>query len=150
MSPWRRTALRGFNYLAGLAVSSILMAVFLAPILALSFGRVPLLGTALNMVLIPLYTLLAVPLGLAGLFLSLIHPALGTWPLSLAAQTALAGANLVAGASQWDWVSPQNNGLDPDRSGSDVRGSGGGGGSWLLPDVPAAGGLSLWRPASWP
>ena len=98
-----RTARRGFNYLAGLAASSVLMALFLAPLLALHFGRVPLLGAALNIILIPLYTLAAVPLGLAGVGLGLLQPLAGGWLLGLAGQAAQAGAGIALGAAGWNF-----------------------------------------------
>ncbi len=106
-----RLAGRGWNHLTGLAVSSVLMGLFLAPLLALTFGRVPLAGVVLNMVLIPLFTLLAVPLGLLGLVASLVHPLPGGWLLELSGMAARAGAALVVRAADFDWASLRVTGL---------------------------------------
>jgi len=107
---WLRRALL---YLAGLGACTAAVALALAPLLALSFNRVPVLGLALNLVLVPLYTLLVLPAGLSGLVLSLLEPALGGWLLHLAGWSALAGARLVEQAAGLAAVSLQITGLTP-------------------------------------
>lgn len=103
---------RVLRYLSALAGCTLTVAIALAPLLALAFNRVPVLGLTLNLVLIPLYTLV-LPAGLGGLFLSLLHPALGGWLLHLAGWLALAGARLVEQASHLDAVSLRITGLTP-------------------------------------
>jgi len=105
--PWRRAALYGL----GLASSSLAASLALAPLLARAFFRIPLAGVALNLVVVPLYTLAAIPIGLLGLGLSLLDPALGGWALALAGRTAAWGAGLVSRAAEWPGMSLQVVGL---------------------------------------
>jgi len=92
-------------YFSGLVISSAVASLALTPLLARAFNQVPAGGVILNLVLVPLYTLLAVPLGLLGLGLSLIWPPLGQWLLGLAGELAGWGAVLVQRAALWPAIS---------------------------------------------
>jgi len=58
----------------------------LAPVLLLAFGRLSWVAPAVNLVLIPLFSVALLPLILAGTLLAVIHPALGAPVLGLAAK----------------------------------------------------------------
>jgi len=100
-----RASWRAGLYFGGLAISSAVASLALTPLLARAFNQIPAGGVILNLALVPLYTLLAVPLGLCGLGLSLIWPPLGQWLLNLAGELAGWGAVLVQRAALWPAIS---------------------------------------------
>ena len=65
----------------------------LAPVLLLAFGRLSWVAPAVNLILIPVFSIVLLPLILAGTLLAAIHPALGAPVLGLA-----------AGLLSWGWT----------------------------------------------
>lgn len=96
--------IRAVRYLLGLIMTTVVINLALAPLLAFNFGRVPLLGLILNLALVPLYTLIVVPLGLVGLALGLVGLPGSTWLLGLAGYLAEPGAELALGVAGWAWA----------------------------------------------
>ena len=65
----------------------------LAPVLLLAFGRLSWVAPAVNLIVIPLFSIVLLPLILAGTLLAAMHPALGAPVLGLA-----------AGLLSWGWA----------------------------------------------
>lgn len=61
------------------------VALGLAPVLLLAFGRLSWVAPAVNLILVPLFSIALLPLILAGTLLAVVHPALGAPVLGLAA-----------------------------------------------------------------
>jgi competence protein ComEC len=122
----------------------------LVPVLAASFGAVSIVSAGVNIVAIPLYTLVVVPLVLVGTALLVVLPATGTATLQGVAWLIERTWPLIAVPAQWSWAAWGVAGLEP--------------WAWLalsagaaaaLAPLPAAGRLSgivlviaacLWRP----
>ena len=75
------SGLRGSRGIFGLVTLQMQMVLFMTPLTLFWFGEASLLGVATNLVLVPLVTMVMVPLGLIGLVLSEFIPALaeGLW-----------------------------------------------------------------------
>ena len=71
--------LRGNRKHFGLVALQLQMVVFLTPLTLFWFGEASWLGMATNLVLVPLVTMVMVPLGLIGLVLSEWTPSLAEW-----------------------------------------------------------------------
>jgi competence protein ComEC len=84
----------------------------LAPVLVASFGNVSLVGVAVNLLAIPLYTLLIVPMVLLGTAL-LPVPLLGPATLAVAAWVIEATWPLIAVPASWSWATWSVAGLAP-------------------------------------
>ncbi len=93
------------RYFLGLAASSAVASLALAPLLARAFNQIPLGGIGLNVVLVPLITLAVVPLGLLGLGLGAVAPVLGGWALEAAGWLAEGGAWLATEGAAWPGMS---------------------------------------------
>jgi len=85
----------------------------LVPVLAGSFGAVSIVSVVVNMLAIPLYTLIVVPLVLVGTALLMAWPALGAPLLGGTAWLIEATWPLFAVPAQWSWASWGIAGLEP-------------------------------------
>ncbi len=85
----------------------------LTPVLIGSFGGVSLVSAAVNLLAIPLYTLLIVPTVLAGTALAILVPSLGGPLLQGVAWLIEATWPLIEVPASWDWAAWQVAGLPP-------------------------------------
>jgi competence protein ComEC len=85
----------------------------LVPVLAASFGTVSIVAAGVNIVAIPLYTLVVVPLVLAGTALLFVLPAVGTAALGIVAWLIERTWPLVAVPAGWSWATWGVAGLEP-------------------------------------
>lgn len=86
------------------------VALGLAPVLIAQGLGVPLLAPLVNLVAVPLFSLVVVPLGLLGAGLSLLSDWLAGWVLAAAGQALAPWEALVRGLSAWDgalWRPPE-------------------------------------------
>ena len=123
----------------------------LVPVLVGSFGSVSLVGAIVNVVAIPLYTLVLVPAVLLGTALLMALPALGTPVLEGIAWLIEATWPLIAVPAAWPWATWGVAGLPPWGWAALLTGA-----AAVLAPLPAAGRLAgclvaaavcLWRPA---
>jgi competence protein ComEC len=85
----------------------------LVPVLAASFGAVSIVSVVVNLLAIPLYTLLVVPLVLIGTALLMAWPAAGTSVLAGTAWLIEVTWPLIAIPAQWSWATWGIAGLEP-------------------------------------
>lgn len=85
----------------------------LLPVLAASFGAVSLVSIGVNLVAIPLYTLLIVPLVLLATALLLTLPSLGATVMAAVAWLIERTWPLIAVPAQWPWATWSVAGLEP-------------------------------------
>jgi competence protein ComEC len=85
----------------------------LVPVLAASFGAVSIVSVVVNLLAIPLYTLVVVPLVLIGTALLLAWPAVGAPVLAGTAWLIEVTWPLIAVPAQWSWATWGIAGLDP-------------------------------------
>jgi len=85
----------------------------LVPVLAACFGAVSIVSVAVNMIAIPLYTLIVVPLVLIGTALLMAWPPVGTALLAGTARLIEATWPLIAVPAQWSWATWGIAGLEP-------------------------------------
>jgi competence protein ComEC len=85
----------------------------LVPALASSFGAVSIVSVAVNLLAIPLYTLVVVPLVLAGTALLMAVPAFGAPLLAGVASLIEATWPLIAVPAGWSWATWGVAGLEP-------------------------------------
>ena len=85
----------------------------LVPVLAGSFGAVSVVSVAVNLLAIPLYTLVVVPLVLTGTALLMAWPAVGTPVLSGTAWLIEVTWPLISVPAQWSWATWGIAGLEP-------------------------------------
>jgi competence protein ComEC len=85
----------------------------LVPVLAASFGAVSIVSVVVNLLAIPLYTLVVVPLVLIGTALLMAWPAAGTPVLSGTAWLVEVTWPLIAVPAQWSWATWGIAGLEP-------------------------------------
>ena len=99
-------AIHAYGMVKGWTAASAVATLATAPLVALYFQVVSILGIAVNLVAIPLFLLLALPLGEAAVFAQAIHLTslaqgllfLGQWPLWLGWQAVCLGASLPGSA----------------------------------------------------
>ncbi len=101
------------GWLAGYARAQWAVTVGLVPVLAGSFGAVSVVGMAVNLVAIPLYTLVIVPLVLASVTVLLAWPAVGAVLLGAVAWLVEASWPLIEVPAAWAWASWGIAGLPP-------------------------------------
>lgn len=116
-----------------LVVTQLAMTAGLAPLLALFFGQLPVSGLLTNLVAVPAFSLVLLPLTLLGTAAAWVAPAAGEWLLGLAAD----------GFDAWRWFLGWTASLP--------------GAVWYLPEpsrgalvLAGAGVVSLLWPAPWP
>lgn len=100
---------RGRGLLAGWGRIQWVVALGLAPVLVAQGLGVPLLSPVANMVSVPLFTLVVVPLGLAGAGLSLLSDTLAGWALGAAEWVLGLWEQAVAWLGGWEgalWRAP--------------------------------------------
>ena len=85
----------------------------LVPVLAASFGAVSIVSVVVNLLAIPLYTLVVVPLVLIGTALLMAWPAAGEPVLSVTAWLIEVTWPLIAVPAQWSWATWGIAGLEP-------------------------------------
>ena len=85
----------------------------LVPVLVGSFGTVSVVSVGVNLLAIPLYTLLVVPVVIVGTALLLTAPAIGTWLLGAAAWLIEFSWPLIAVPAGWSWATWGVAGLEP-------------------------------------
>jgi competence protein ComEC len=85
----------------------------LVPVLAASFGAVSIVSVAVNLLAIPLYTLVVVPLVLVGTALLMAWPAVGAPMLTGTAWLIEVTWPLIAVPAQWSWATWGIAGLEP-------------------------------------
>jgi len=85
----------------------------LVPVLAGSFGAVSIVSVVVNLLAIPLYTLIVVPLVLVGTALLVTWPALGAALLAGTAWLIEVTWPLIAVPAQWSWATWGIAGLEP-------------------------------------
>ncbi len=85
----------------------------LVPVLAASFGAVSIVSVVVNLLAIPLYTLVVVPLVLIGTALLMAWPAAGTTLLAGTAWLIEITWPLIAVPAQWSWATWGIAGLEP-------------------------------------
>lgn len=115
MGLWRLAGL-GWRGLRSLLVSQLLITIALAPLLVLFFNQLPVVGTLANLVAVPAFSLVLVPLSLLGAAVVAISPAAAVPILALAADCADWWRQFIAWCADlpvatWSFAAPEPAGV---------------------------------------
>lgn len=101
----RLVPIKILEYIYGLFLASILIQLFLAPILAYYFSRINLIVPFANIFIVPICGFWTLPIGLVGLFLNFISPDIAGWFLNLAGDGAWLMEQIVSFSSALPYAS---------------------------------------------